>query len=253
MDVFGWIFVVGCLVLLGIWVWYRDWTPEPFQVPLAWVQSRLDKQVRQGNSCAVLERFADSELAGAIVELVDNSCESGLPHTVGLHNIRIPEAAWNSPRRESILRHERVHLLQRRHQEAWNTFYREEWQYSLHTSPPVDFPPEEAANVRGNPDTFPARWAAWRDRYWFVPTYRNASKPQLPDAVVRVWDSNTRTWLDQVPYEWRTTFCTEQGRCPHQWEHPAEISAEYVTDGDWTTPAAMSLRRFLDTLKDGKN
>jgi hypothetical protein len=243
MDIFAGIFLISFVGLLIVWCYHRINGPvEGFQ---GWVKSSLDKQARTGNSCNVLETFPDTELSGAVIEIVADSCESGLPHTVGLHQIRIPQAAWNAreTRRQSILRHERVHLLQRRYVAEWENFYRREWQYSLHEVPPTGI---EDAAVRGNPDTYPKRWAAWKDRYWFVPVYRDKAAPQLADAPVKVWDSQASAWLPEAPMEWRTTFCTEQGKCPHQWEHPAEISAEYITDGDWTTPAAMRLRKFME-------
>ncbi len=258
MEIWGWILIVGVCTLVAIWFMYPGWKLEPFVVSLRadaaaaaadkpgeWVLGATDHQVRVGNVCRVLQSFADPELAGAVVEIVDASCESGLPHTIGTNRIRIPESAWNSSaeRRQGILRHERVHLLQRRDPAAWEAFYRDVWQYTTHAEPPAAL---RAANIRGNPDTFPHRWACWKGRYWFVPVYAEGPNIRLQDASVRIWDAVAGTWLDEPPYEWRTAFCDERGRCPHQSEHPAEISAEYVTDLDtWTTPAAMSLRRFF--------
>lgn len=255
----GWVLFVGTLILVAVGVWYRDWTLEPFatqasvfptlptfptSLPLPWVVSELDRRARVGNVCTVLERFADPGLEGAVIELTDASCESGLPHTIGTNLIRIPVSAWTTQdRRDHILRHERIHLLQRRNPDAWAGLYND-WMWTVQEGEEI---PSEVANapVRGNPDTWPARWACWKGRYWFVPMYRDLEAPQLPDAEVRVWDAKEGRWTE-TPYEWRTLFCDERGRCPHQSEHPAEIAAEYASDSSWTTPAAMMLRRFLE-------
>jgi hypothetical protein len=254
-SIYIWILFVGLCTICAIGLWYKDWELETFQVPLhflsnshtlEWVRSPLDKAARLGNTCGIRDRFADEEIKDAFVELVDPTCESGLPHTVGTHQIRIPISVWNANSAEwraAVLRHERIHLQQRRNPERWAAFYEKEWGYTNHTEPPAEL---RDAAIRANPDTYPDRWACWRGRYWFVPLYRSKTAPKLAETDLRIWDSQQKTWLDQTPYEWRTQFCSEQGVCPYQAEHPAEISAEYATEWvRWTTPAAMQLRAFL--------
>jgi hypothetical protein len=261
MDVYGLILLVGLCTIVAIGLWYKDWKPEPFHVaknllttsvavnvePLEWVKSALDKSARIGNTCGVVESFPDTEVPGAVVEIVDSSCESGLPHTTGKDRIRIPKATWENNSAEwraGVLRHERIHLLQRRQEAQWREFYKKEWQYTTHSDPPPEIGGE---HIRANPDTYPERWACWRNRYWFVPVYQSTDTPTLRNTTTRIWDSQQKVWLDQTPYEWRVQFCTEGGQCPYQSEHPAEMSAEYATDmSRWSTPAAMSLRRFLE-------
>ncbi len=257
MDFYTLILLVGLCTIVAIGLWYKDWDLETFQVPrdllatyeapLEWVKSKLDHLARIGNSCRVLERFADAEVAGAFVEITDPTCESGLPHTAGKNTIRIPKSAWdasNAERRAAILRHERIHLLQRRKPEQWAEFYKKEWEYTMNGTPPEEI---ADADIRANPDTYPDRWPCWRGRYWFVPIYRSRVTPRLQDTDTRIWDAAKKEWLTQPPYEWRVQFCSERGECPYQSEHPAEISAEYATEfAKWTTPASMSLRRFLE-------
>lgn len=254
-----WILVGGLCCIVAIGIGWREWEPEGFQVQgllsrdstsvLEWVRTPLDHAARAGNSCRVLDRFADPGLAGAVIEVVDDTCESGLPHTVGTDRIRIPEGVWNSPagRRNHILAHERIHLLQRRSPDLWKALYRE-WEYTLHSDAPEGYPEEEKGLLRANPDTFPNPWVCWRGRYWFAPLYRSTEAPRLQDARTRVWDAVKGTWLEEMPYEWRIRFCTERGQCPHQDEHPAEIAAEIAADipTGALTAAAASLRRFLD-------
>jgi len=251
MDIYFWILLVGFCSIVAIGLWWRDWEPtlrvEGFRLvsDMEWIQTPLDQAARTGNSCRILDRFADPGLPGAIIEIVDATCESGLPHTVGTDRIRIPKTVWNAPveRRNHVLAHERIHLLQRRAPALWETLYRE-WEYTLHAEAPAGFPDAEA--LRANPDTFPKPWACWRGRYWFAPLYASKEAPRIQDAPTRMWDAVEKKWVP-LPYEWRVRFCTERGDCPHQDEHPAEIAAEIAADIPTTpTAAAASLRRFLD-------
>jgi hypothetical protein len=122
-------------------------------------------------------------------------------------------------------------------------FYKE-WNYTLHNKPPAEYP--DANTVRGNPDTDPP-FACWAGRYWFFPLYSNTVTPTLKYAETEVWDAHTHRTIDP-PEQWRAFFCQE-GKCPHQWEHPAEIAAEYWTDIEhWKTPASVLLRNFILNL-----
>lgn len=236
-------------ILMAVWVSFRlaftadgKGEQEPF---LAWVKKGADSEARVGNQCNILDVIKDAELEGAVIELVDETCEDGLPHTVDADRIRMTRSVWNGKRREDILRHERIHLLQRRDLLAWYQFYKAKWGYTDFTRvPPVGAP---ATNVRSNPDTADSPWVCWGNRYWFVPVYRDPKNPRIRDAETRVWDARLAVWSDP-PREWVSFFC-EEGRCPYQLEHPHEISAEILSDTrPWKTPAAMLLREFQQNL-----
>jgi hypothetical protein len=245
-----WILIVGCAWIAGHWLWltYKqtdDVTEEGFQ---AWSQSLADKKARVGHSCAILDRFED-------IEIVEDSCEDGLPHTTDADTIRIPRSMWEtaSPTtRETTLRHERIHLDQRRRPSEWATFYRDAWGYTVSPTPPASIPPDVLETVRGNPDTWPARWAIWRGRYCFVPTYADLHAPRVRNAETRVWDLQTRSWAPR-PAAWEAFFCqSKTGQCVYQSEHPAEISAEMGASLDlWgaTTAAGISLQNFMRSSK----
>lgn len=214
---------------------------------LPWVIRPLDKLARKNQSCTVLQTFPDSGLEGAVVEIVEDSCEQGLPHTVDESRIRMKEADWTGIRKEDILRHERVHLLQRRYPDVWERFYTEKWGYTLPTSDSTI--PNEVAELmrksRSNPDTADDPYVCWQNRYWFVPVYTNMESPALKDTEVKIWDSQHKIWLSEAPQEWKTFFCGENA-CPHQWEHPHEISAEIIADkNELTTPARFYLTEFM--------
>jgi hypothetical protein len=252
---FGWI-VFGLLcaiaVLTALWISFRvviakSAVQEPF---MNWVRAGVDSDARAGNRCNVLESMDDAELEGARIEIVDESCEDGLPHTVDADRIRMTRSVWNGNRREDILRHERIHLLQRRDPLEWRKFYMEKWGYTdFSQASPTGAP---AIDVRSNPDTADSPWVCWGNRYWFIPVYRDSKNPRIRDAETRVWDSRLGTWSDP-PREWVSFFC-EEGRCPHQLEHPHEISAEILTDtkDPWKTPAALLLREFQQNLSPEK-
>jgi len=197
------------------------------------------------DKCTVLQTIRLDE--STRVEIVDDACKEGLPHTTDAHTIRMTRATWDGARREEVLRHEQVHLAQKgRDANAWRDFYAREWEYTLHTAPPVMLPTTLAARLRPNPDTADAPWALWRGRWLFFPVFGDDRK--LATARVIVWDTETRRVLDAPPEQWRAAFCG-RSKCPHQYEHPHEISAEYITDMESTAPAATALFSWRAPVK----
>jgi hypothetical protein len=148
-------------------------------------------------------------------------------------------AAWDGPRRDSILRHERVHCDQKGARGGeWLEFYQRAWGYKCLTAPPAGIPAEYVARRRPNPDTEAAPWAVWRGRYVFFSVF--GEDKTLTGAPVLVWDLERGRALDAPPEAWRAEFCGT-GVCPHQYEHPHEISAEMITSGTSKAPAALKL------------
>ena len=190
------------------------------------------------DKCVVLKRYA---LPYGTVEIVTPSCQEGLPHTWSSRIIRMTDADWQSSRRDDILRHERVHLRQKQEPSVWRDFYRAAWGYEYTTLPPPGIPRHWIARLRPNPDTADGPWAVWKGRYVFFPTYRDARR-SLRTAVVQVWDLLKKQIVDP-PNEWRQMFC-DAGNCPHQYEHPHEIAAEFITH-QANSPAAQALNESL--------
>lgn len=187
------------------------------------------------DDCVVLQTI---KLDDIIIEIVDEQCKEGLPHTTGPQVVRMTRNAWNGPRRDAILRHERVHLAQKGSNAVdWFKFYENMWDYKCTSIPPVDIPAELVAARRPNPDTDNCPWAIWRNRYVFFPAF--SSDKTLRGAEVIIWDlvEGRRT---SIPESWRAEFCGN-GDCPHQYEHPHEISAEWLTENTAKTPAAYKL------------
>lgn len=185
-------------------------------------------------SCNVLRRIHTND---GTIEIVDAECQEGLPHTTTMNTIRMTENVWNSERRETTLTHERVHLDQKRRPHEWEEFYRSVWNYELLTSPPAGIP---SAEIRPNPDTANKPWALWRGRYLFYPQY--GTERTLRNAPVLIWDVEKQQHVD-IPPEWRSEFCLGAS-CPHQYEHPHELAAEYITHTS-TSPSAVKLFRWL--------
>lgn len=186
--------------------------------------------------CRILARYPDND--GAMIEIVEPDYKEGLPHTSDANTIRMTAEIYHGPRRDEILRHERVHIAQRRSPTRWAEFYASAWGYTLHTQPPEGLP--ASLRLRPNPDTADSPYVCWQRRYWMFPAY--TSNGTLKDAEVVVWDSQTRRRVS-YPAKWRAFFCGSRG-CPHQWEHPHELSAEYVTLGS-DCPAAKKLFAWL--------
>lgn len=208
-----------------------------------WIRTQLDEQARLTNSCSVKRRESDS-FKGVEIEIVDDTCEDGLPHTSNENTIRMTESVWKSPGKDSTLTHERVHIQQKRNPDKWTSFYKKYWNYILPTSPPSSAPTYLIARMRGNPDTADTPWVCWNQRYWFFPLYTSLENPTIRDTEIHVWDSRTGRVSKEPPVEWKSQFCTPSGECPVQWEHPHELAAEYITH-NLSSPAAFTLQKYM--------
>ena len=188
--------------------------------------------------CTVLQTI---RLDDADVEIVNESCKEGLPHTTGPRTIRMIRRDWDGPRRDAILAHERVHLAQKSHSAAeWRAFYERTWGYKCYASPPAGVPAELVARLRPNPDTSDSPWAIWRDRWLFFPAF--GDEGSLRGAEVIVWDLENHRQV-ATPDAWRSLFCGA-GDCPHQYEHPHEISAEWLAAGPTSVKAIAATKLF---------
>jgi len=192
---------------------------------------------RNTDECLVLQTI---RLNDCNVEIVNNTCKEGLPHTTGPRTIRMPRHIWKGPRRDAVMAHERVHLAQKNHSTAseWRRFYSDVWGYKCFRDAPSGVPAELAARLRPNPDTADSPWAVWRGRYLFFPAF--TADGSLRNAEVIVWDLENHRQVP-IPDAWRDAFCGREG-CPHQYEHPHEISAEWLSAcSHLTAPAAAQL------------
>jgi hypothetical protein len=155
------------------------------------------------DSCPVLQTIKLDDL---IVEIVDEACKEGLPHTTGPHTVRMTRRDWEGPRRDAILRHERVHCDQKGLRgRDWLEFYERTWGYKCLATAPAGVPAQYVARRRPNPDTDAAPYAVWRGRYVFFSVFGDDGT--LSGAPVLIWDLERGRALDAVPAEWRAEFC----------------------------------------------
>ena len=181
--------------------------------------------------CTVLERIPYKD--GTTIHIVNDTCSEGLPHTSNTNTIIMPLSSWNHERREDTLRHELVHIRQRRDSELWYEFYRTHWDYV-----PTSLPPELSSGlIRPNPDTEDKPFMLWRGQWIFIPIY--SQDRSLRKATVRVYDIQTKSFTS-IPPEWTAFFSTGL----HQYEHPNEISAEFLTTRRECT-ASLKLYEFF--------
>jgi len=183
------------------------------------------------DDCRVLRIVNQDDM---IIQIVDDNCKEGLPHTTGPYTVRMTEVSWADRRRNTTLTHEHVHLEQKRKPLEWYEWYRRYWDYELLTVPPPDLPNKYVLGLRPNPDTADAPWALWRHRWLFFPNYTDNNRT-LRNANVLVWDTTLKTIVD-IPTSWKDVFCSGNS-CPHQYEHPHELAAEYIADGSESVAA----------------
>jgi hypothetical protein len=96
--------------------------------------------------------------------------------------------------------------------------------------------------MRPNPDTADSPYIVWKGRWLFTALYNDDRT--LRNARVVVWDlDNSR--FTSIPAEWYSFF--EGSKKLNQYEHPHEISAEYITNckNVDTSPAAQKLFQWL--------
>lgn len=223
--------LVFVMLLFIFWVIYRK------------LITKEQKEGFAGDDCTVIKRIRRND--GVLVEIVNAECKEGLPHTTGPKTFRITKDKWDGDRKDSIVKHEYVHLWQKSHPMNWAKFYKDAWGYDLLAQPPPDIDPALLRALRPNPDTAAAPWALWKNKYLFFPIYSDGTR-KLTNAKVIVWNTETRA-VEGIPEEWRRFFCVSN-KCPSQFEHPHEIAAELYTE-EIMSPATPSLLKFIKTSR----
>jgi hypothetical protein len=211
---------------------------DPDDLPWLKSLSRLDIAARRSHSCTVMGERPGPD--GTRLQTVARNCESGMPHTGDGDRIRIPDAIPEALR-EEIIRHELVHIWQRRHPDAWATFYRRQWSFEFHDDPPSGLPDDVIRMRRSNPDTWRQPWVRWMARWWPIAVYDDAEAPRLREAHTIWWDELRQTVITDPPIDWTAFF-----GLPSQDEHPHEIAAVFLADNATTSEAARRLQRWWE-------
>jgi hypothetical protein len=201
----------------------------------------VNQTTQDESSCRVLSTRILPD--GTRLEVVNDECKEGLPHTTTSNTVRMTQNIANSSRYEEIMTHERVHLDQKTRPDYWRNLVKRVWAYDLSSTPPDGLPAHWAARRRPNPDTDAAPWAVWRGRYVFFAAYGDDHR--LSTAPTRIWDLQEKTLVETLP-DWQAHFCKDNA-CPHQSEHPYEIAAEYITHQS-QSPASAALSSALQEM-----
>ena len=210
---------------------------DPRDLPWIASWSPLDTEARRGQNCTVHQEEPGPD--GTVIQYVSKSCESGMAHTRDGDRIVIPDSIPEALRHETI-EHERIHISQRRHPEAWMNFYQRNWGFVFHAGPPTEMPRAIVDARRGNPDTWDpdtgGPWPCWNGRWWPVPVYQSPRNPKLRNAST-VWFDGWRREVREFPPEaWTQFFGT-----PSQNEHPHELAAVMIVGEDTVSEAGRRL------------
>lgn len=153
---------------------------------------------------------------GVDVVVLNPSAEGGMPHTRAGPLICIP--AYHTGLEET-LRHEMVHIQQRREPALWKM------KVAIDGWKPVGdsaIPEVWRRRCRLNPDTCAARWFSWKGRYVPLPLFVREDKPDLRDVVVRWFDIEEGVVQSSPPLSFSKRY-GELGTS--SMEHPYELYA----------------------------
>ena len=210
--------------------WFASWSPA-------------DRRARRGQNCNVTNIQDGPD--GTMLLTTTKSCEDGLPHTRVGDRIIIPDNVSTVDRQDTI-RHELIHVYQRRNPEAWAKFYQRNWSFVLYKKPPANMPRELVEACRSNPDTWDplmgGRWSCWMGRWWPLAIYRDAVNPRLRDVDIVFWDAWRGAAFKEPPQQWHSFFGT-----PGQTEHPHELAATLIVAGDTQTEAGRRINTWWDS------
>lgn len=217
-----------------------DPADDPLDLPWLASLSPMDRLARYGQTCQVI--YTEDGPCDTTIQTVSSTCEAGMPHTRAGDRIILPESL-QLPDREEILRHELIHILQRRFSAAWLEFYRRSWSFTFAAAAPQGLPQTVQDARRSNPDTWDPQsggpWVCWQQRWWPVPVYRTPENPRLRDAATVWWDAATGEVLQNPPVDWTAFF----GK-PAQDEHPHEIAATLLVAGSTGSEAGRRLQNW---------
>jgi hypothetical protein len=144
------------------------------------------------------------------------SAEAGMPHTREGNIVCLP-LYWSSGSIVETLKHEAVHVDQRKRPDEWVRWCVGQGWFLIDEK---EIPERWLRVCRLNPDTMKFRFWAYKNRWVPLPMYEREDKPKLREVRVRWWDRKTGELLIDPPAEIAELI---QGiGVP---EHPFEIAA----------------------------
>lgn len=176
--------------------------------------------------------------------------EDGLPHTRPPNTIWFPESILNNSARfnETFL-HECIHLHQREHEDLWDKFYREHWNFVRYKG---TIPKEIEERRRLNPDTLRAPFYGWLGMDGkqgpFIPVvvYKKPENADLTEVRL-IFVRPDGSWSAVMPPNWIEFFGTQ---IPSICEHPHEMAAYILSDNTnpFDSEAARRLKNMYSTF-----
>lgn len=212
-------------------------------------ESPINRKAREGYQYApMVDRFLDMPIndaqfpQGRILQMMP-SADGGLPHTRGKDLICIP-AYYPPSRLATLLTHERIHLHQKQHRDAYNRFYIKAWGFKPNI---YTIPDDIAKRIRLNPDTVGWPHYIWRDTWIPLCLFERDDAPSLRDCSYCWYNPKGGVLLKTMPPAWHSFFGDVS-----QVEHPNELSACYGATFDvyQTVPAAKLYSSFLFNKED---
>jgi hypothetical protein len=162
--------------------------------------------------------FSSYALEGETIVTMHPSADGGMPHTRPPATICLP-AYFPESRLEETLKHERIHLDQRRRYRSWITALSAEGWTRVGEE---EIPEEYRKRCRINPDTCWSPFWAWDNRYVPLPFFIREDKPDMKDISVRWYDLDEKYLSSAIPSSLVKKYGTLQS---HSLEHPFELMA----------------------------
>ena len=175
---------------------------------------------------------------------MDSSADGGLPHTrpplyICLP-INIPDSALSQ-----TLRHERIHLSQRKYPEKWQTLFKIAWNMTPWYG---NIPGRYQHLHRINPDLVNVPLYAWKHEWVVFSVFTSSNPRTLSETKLVWWHIPSSTLHQEAPPGWVEFFGSNSNG-----EHPYEISAYLLAENNEDVPALHALNVNIVTVHEKQN
>ena len=178
---------------------------------------------------------------------MDQGADAGLPHTRPPYYICLPTSIdLTSPAGKTTLKHERIHVSQRLHEDTWKKIYADAWNFVPVQAPKL--PDRIQRRIRINPDTCRAplyAWSAGADHWIPYALFNSSFEPSLTDTTIHWWHVESANLYSVPPPGWSDFFGRNLPASAH--EHPNELAA-YILSSTLSSAARTALEKYLDIL-----
>ena len=184
--------------------------------------SPINKAARASTSYTIWPDQKEAARVPYPCVILDPSADGGMPHTRAPGIICLP-AHYPQEKLAETIRHELVHIDQRKNSEKWRKKLLDEGWTVLDPEEQEGIPSEWRERCRLNPDTLSVRFVAWGGRYVPLPLFERTDYPKLREIAVRWWDMEEEKLLSTPPSTYRRRYGTNL--TPAELEHPYELFA----------------------------